>query len=70
MYNKNKTNDEGVKKMAVSKATLLCVKGDAGKRLLEDIKLAKINNNLEEDCKVFLEKLRKGEIIKNNGQRD
>lgn len=65
--NVGKENDgliKGEKKMAVSKATLSCVQGKAGTRLIEDIKATKVNKDLVKNCKTLIEKLAKGEFSK------
>ena len=55
---------KGEKTMAVSKATLSCVKGDVGTRLIEDIKSTKVNKNIVKTYKSLMEKLAKGEFSK------
>ena len=50
------------KKQSVSKATLLCVKGEVGSRLIKDIKDTKVDKDLVKNCKKLIEKLSKGEF--------
>lgn len=53
-----------VNNMAVSKAILSCVTGEAGIRLINDIKKSKINLDAKNKCDQLLEKLKKGEFEK------
>lgn len=48
--------------MAVSKATLNCVKGEIGTRLIADIKSASINRDAIKECKSLLKKLKDEKI--------
>ena len=50
--------------MAVSKCVLGCITGEAGIRLIEDIKKAKLNTQAEKACDELLERLKKGEFKK------
>ncbi len=66
--NIDKTNEFSIyakeeRKMAVSKATLLCVKSDVAERLVEDIKSTKINMDTFKTCDSLIEKLKKGELL-------
>ena len=54
------------RKMAVSKATLLCVKSDIAERLVKDIKNTKINMATLKTCDSLIEKLEKGELLNKN----
>lgn len=42
--------------------TITCIKGEAGKRLLDNLKDAKLNPNLKEECNETIKKLYQGEI--------
>lgn len=42
--------------------TITCIKGEAGKRLLDNLKDAKLNPNLKEECNKTIKKLYQGEI--------
>lgn len=49
--------NNGVWKMAVSKATLSCVQGEIGTRLIRDIKSSSINIEALRSCESLLKKL-------------
>lgn len=49
---------QGVERMAVSMATLSCVTGEAGTRLIKDIKSSSINMDAFKKCEPLIKKLR------------
>lgn len=53
---------KGGAKMAVSKATLACVQGQIGTRLIKDIQGTTVNSDIVKSCKKLMDKLAKGEI--------
>lgn len=53
---------KGGAKMAVSKATLACVEGQVGTRLIKDIKSTTVNKDIVESCRRLMNKLAKGEF--------
>lgn len=49
-------------RMAVSKATLGCVKGEVGTRLIKDIKNTTVNMDIIDKCKILMKKIAKGDL--------
>lgn len=52
-------NLKGARVMAVSKATLTCISGEVGARLVKDIATTTINTSLITECRLIMEKLAK-----------
>ena len=50
--------DDGVVRMAVSMATLGCVTGEVGTRLIKDIKSTSINMEAFKSCESLIKKIR------------